>query len=251
MGKGKGARVRRYSKGRGQTPVAAMSSGREGLQRRVRRFMATRLGCPIVVAATEAGCPEAPLWVRQWRTQAALLKDRARELKALLKLVRRPLTKLFFARLFRLAWRRPRLKWRLRWPLLPARAGVGRGRRLRLGGGFRAAAALWAGLASSASGVRRLRRVRLRPLPSLRRLVARVRRARVALVRWQRVGNLLTLPGTALKAFANSLRASPHRAPQGAGRSLTPQPTALAAVGGLWDVQGIRLARVTAGATSG
>lgn len=73
----------------------------------------------------------------------------------------------------------------------------------------------------------------------------------MALARWQRVGNLLTLPGQALKAFANSLRAAPRLTARGAGRSLTPQPTALAAVGGLWDIQGIRLARVTAGAASG
>lgn len=100
MGKGKGARVRRYSKGRGGSPVAAMSSGREGLRRRVKRFIGTRLGAPISVTG---GDETAPFWVRQWRTQAALIKERARELKALLKLIRRPLTKLFFARLFRLA----------------------------------------------------------------------------------------------------------------------------------------------------
>ena len=251
MGKGKGAKVRRYSKGRGQAPVAAMSYGREGLQRRVRRFVSIRLGCPVVVAVPEAGCPEAPFWVRQWRTQAALLKDRARELKALLKLVRRPLTKLFFARLFRLAWRRPRLKWRLRWPLLPSRAGAGRGRRLRLGGGFRAAAALWAGLASAAGGVRRRRRVRLRPLPGLKRLVARVRRAQVALVRWRRAGSLLALPGAALKSFASALRAAPYLTATGAGRGLTPQPTALSEASALWDVQGIRLPRVASASASG
>ena len=251
MGKGKGAKVRRYSKGRGQAPVAAMSYGREGLQRRVRRFMSTRLGCPVAVGVPEAGCPEAPLWVRQWRTQPSLLKGRARELRALLKLIRRPLTKLFFARLFRLAWRRPRLKWRLRWPFLPARAGVGRGRRWRLGSGFRGTAVVWAGLASVASGVRRLRRLKLRALPTLRKLVFCVRAAAAVASRWRRLGRILTLPGTVLRVFANALRAAPRRRGGGGRLGLTPQPTTLAAVSELWDIQGVRLARVPAEAAAG
>jgi hypothetical protein len=110
MGKGKGARVRRYSKGHGQGPVAAVSAMRAGVRTRVRRFIATRLGCPILVLEPSPALVAPPLWVRQWRTQAALLRARARELRGLLKLVRRPMTKLFFARLFGLAWRRPRLK---------------------------------------------------------------------------------------------------------------------------------------------
>jgi len=137
MGKGKGAKVRRYTKSKGGAPLAAVSAMRPGLRTKVRRFMGTRLGCPVTVLEPDLGVERPPLWARQWRTQAALLKDRARELKGLLKLTRRPATKIFFARLFRLAWRRPRLKWRWRWPLLPARGGAFRGRKLRVGSGFR------------------------------------------------------------------------------------------------------------------
>ena len=136
MGKGKGAKVRCYTKGRGGGALAASSSMRIGMERRIRRFVGIRLGCPILVYHPTSAV--APLWVRQWRTQAALLRGRAKELKGLLKLVRRPLTKLFFARLFKIAARRPRLKWRSRWPYAPTRAGGLRGRRWRLGAGFRA-----------------------------------------------------------------------------------------------------------------
>ena len=55
MGKGKGAKVRRYSAGRGQAPIAALSSARGGLRRRLRRFMATRLGSPVSIVAPEGG----------------------------------------------------------------------------------------------------------------------------------------------------------------------------------------------------
>lgn len=207
MGKGKGAKVRRYSAGRGQAPIAALSSARGGLRRRLRRFMATRLGSPVSIVAPEGG-GEAPLWVRQWRTQAALLKDRAREIKGLLKLIRRPLTKLFFARLFRLVWRRPRLKWRFRWPLLARRAGAWRGRRWRLGSGFRAIAPLWAGIASRAAGVRRRRRLKLRGAPApgrLRRWLVQAPRPR-----WAPLRGLLSLRARALRAIADTLKA-PHR----------------------------------------
>lgn len=103
MGKGKGAKVRRYTKNKGGAPLAAVSAMRPGLRTKVRRFMGTRLGCPVTVLDPDPGVERPPLWARQWRTQAELLKDRARELKGLLKLIRRPATKTFFARLFRLA----------------------------------------------------------------------------------------------------------------------------------------------------
>lgn len=242
MGKGKGARVRRYSKSRGGSPVAAMSSGREGVRRRIRRFIGIRLGTPISVAE---GAETAPFWVRQWRTQAALIKERARELKALLKLIRRPLTKLFFARLFRLAWRRPRLKWRGRWPLLPSRAAGRRGRRLRWGGGFRVAAALWAGASSLAAGVWRRRRVRVRPLPPLRSVafVARRAQAEGPAPVWG-LGSFLRLAGPVLRAIADALKAA-HLGGSGSWARV-PQPRALATVSRLWDVHGIRLARLGA-----
>ena len=71
------------------------------------------------------------------------------------------------------------------------------------------------------------------------------------MARWQRLGRLLALPGPALKAFANSLRAAPHRAAGGPRQGLAPQPTALAEVSGLWDLQGIRLDRVASGSAEG
>lgn len=155
MGKGKGAKVRHYSKGWGRAPLAAFSYLRDGLQRKVRRFATIRVGRPVLVLAPPGGAGALPLWARQWRTQTSLLRERAREIKSLLTFIRRPRAKFFFGRLFRVAWRRARLRWRARWPLLPARGGALRGRRARLGSGLRDGSLLWAGVASLAGGVRR------------------------------------------------------------------------------------------------
>lgn len=195
MGKGKGAKVRRYSKVLGRSVLAALSGVRDGLRRRVRRFIGIRLGRPLALLAPACGETPAPAWARQWRTQARLLRDRAFELKDLLTLLRRPQTRRFFARLFRLAWRRPRLRWRGRWPLLPRRAGKRRGRRARVGGGFRRAAPIWAGLAALAKGVRRERRQRVRTLPTLRPATANRTRGLKARGRHPRLwARLLTPP---------------------------------------------------------
>lgn len=87
-----------------------------------------------------------------------LIRERARELKYLLTMSRRPRTRSFFGRLFRLAWRRGRLRWRSRWAFLVKRGGILRGRRLRPGSGLRALSVVWAGLSSLGRGVRRAHR---------------------------------------------------------------------------------------------
>lgn len=246
MGKGKGAKVRCYSKGKGGAPLAAASSMRVGVERRIRRFVGIRLGCPILVhRPVEAA---APLWVRQWRTQAALLRGRAKELKGLLKLVRRPLTKLFFARLFKIAARRPRLKWRSRWPYAPTRAGALRGRRWRLGAGFRASTVVWAGLASTALGVRRLRRLRLRGPAPLRPLLRALKKLR-ARRRTPRLRGLGLRPSVLGRAV-HALKVAPRPATPGGRGPLMAGPMGVTALTGLWDAGGVRLtlARAALGA---
>lgn len=113
MGKGKGAKVRLYSLINRQTAIAAVSRLRLGLQTRLKRFSTTRLGCPTFIATPNKGSTLVE-WTQRHRIQTSFLRTRATEVKALLAFLRRPTIKIFFARLFRGAFRRPRLRWRFR-----------------------------------------------------------------------------------------------------------------------------------------
>jgi hypothetical protein len=246
MGKGKGARVRRYSKGHGGAPLAAVSVMRAGVRTRVRRFMATRLGCPVIVVGPDPALASLALWVRQWRAQAAVIRDRAIEIRGLIKLARRPSTKVFFAKLFGLAWRRPRLRWRRRWPLLPRKVGLNHGRELRPGSGFRPIAVLWAGASSVANGVRRIRRTKLRslPRPGLRDLRTWVLRA---CYRCQKpsLGKWFSALSAPLAAFARAARAPALPPARICGAGLGPSPRALRALVRGWDIIGASLPRLS------
>jgi len=157
MGKGKGAKVRLYSYIKRNTPLAALTRLRPGLIKRLQRFVSIRLGRPVRVLNPLFLTPE---WAQRHRVQTAFLRTRATEVKALLTFIRRPAVKLFFNKLFRIAWRRPRLRWRSKWPLLPRIALKLKIRRKTWGSGIKAAAPVWAGLASLLAGVRRLRRTK-------------------------------------------------------------------------------------------
>ncbi len=185
MGKGKGAKVRFYTLLKHNTPVAALTRLRSGLQKRLRRFISVRLGRPVYVLRPSVVGVE---WAQRHRVQANFLRARASEVRALLPFIRRPLTKFFFSRLFRTAWRRPRLRWRLKWPLLSRLSVRLRARRNAWGAGVKATTPVWAGLGSLAKGLRRERQLRpvLRPRLAralTKRLRAVFRRTRRALLR--------------------------------------------------------------------
>lgn len=139
MGKGKGAKVRLYTAFRGGVTLAALSALRAGLQVRLRRFISIRLGRPTLLLQPTAVIPG---WVQRHRTQVRLLRARAREVKMLLTLIRRPALRIFFNRLFRRAWKRPRLRWRFRWPALPRRSARLRSKKRKWGLGVRYTAPL-------------------------------------------------------------------------------------------------------------
>lgn len=113
MGKGKGAKVRFYTKIKHGSPIAALSAIRDGLKKRLKRFVGIRLGRRVALAEPSQQL-EAVEWAQRHRTQVNFLKERAAEIKTLLTFVRKPSLKLFFGRLFRAAWRKPRLRWRYR-----------------------------------------------------------------------------------------------------------------------------------------
>lgn len=154
MGKGKGAKVRLYTALGGGCAVAAVSHLRAGFRTRLRRFVAIRLGRPVaLLTPTPTATPV--LWAQRHRTQTASTRHRAQEVKALLALIRRPGLKVFFSRLFRAAWRRPRLRWRFWWASVPPAYARCRARRGRWGTGVRTSAPLWAGLNALFLGTRR------------------------------------------------------------------------------------------------
>ena len=155
MGKCKGAKVRLYTYIKKMTPLAAVSSLRGGLQKRLRRFISIRLGRPIFLLTPLQAFVKVE-WAYRHRTQVNFLRERAAEVKALLLYIRRPSLKVFFGRLFRAAWRRPRLRWRFRWPLLPKISSRLRPRRRKWGLGIKYSAPIWAGLGSLLAGVRRV-----------------------------------------------------------------------------------------------
>ena len=110
--------MRFYTKISHSTTLAAVSSLRAGFKKKLKRFVSIRLGREVVILEpSRAG--SGVEWAHRHRTQVDFLRTRAGEVKALLAFVRRPALKLFFGRLFRAAWRRPRLRWRSKWPLLP------------------------------------------------------------------------------------------------------------------------------------
>lgn len=118
MGKGKGAKVRFYTKISHATSLAAISNLRSGFKKRLKRFTSIRLGRGVSIFEPLLGTQRVE-WAQRHRTQTTFLRSRAAEIKTLLAFVRRPSLKFFFGRLFRAAWRRPRLRWRSKWPLLP------------------------------------------------------------------------------------------------------------------------------------
>jgi hypothetical protein len=154
MGKGKGAKVRLYSFFKGGSTLAAVSSLRQGLQKKLRRFVAIRLGRPIFILKPLKESRRAP-WSQRHRTQPKFLREKAVEIKTLLDFIRKPALRFFFNRLFRFAWRKPRLKWRWRWPLLPKRSLKFKRKRVRWGLGVKKAALIWAGLASLANNLKK------------------------------------------------------------------------------------------------
>lgn len=99
-------------------PLAAVARLRDGLKKRLQRFISIRLGRR-VVTVTPPSVTSKVEWAQRHRTQINFLKGRAEEVKTLLTFIRKPSLKVFFGRLFRAAWRKPRLRWRFRWPLLP------------------------------------------------------------------------------------------------------------------------------------
>lgn len=102
MGKGKGAKVRFYTKIRHNTPLAAISSLREGFKKRLKRFVSIRLGRRVFLSASPATSTKVE-WTQRHRTQVNFLKERAAELKNLLTFIRKPSLKFFFGKLFRRA----------------------------------------------------------------------------------------------------------------------------------------------------
>jgi hypothetical protein len=99
MGKGKGAKVRLYTAFNGSAVLAAVSTLRSGLRVRLGRFMGIRLGRPVLVYS-KSNSFKCPSWVQRHRTQAGSIKNRAKEVRSLLQLARRPSLKVFFSRLF-------------------------------------------------------------------------------------------------------------------------------------------------------
>jgi hypothetical protein len=155
MGKGKGAKVRFYTKVSHSTTLAAISSLRPGFKKKLKRFASIRLGRVVSIFEPLLG-PKGVEWSQRHRTQTNFLRSRAAEIKTLLAFVRRPSLKFFFGRLFRAAWRRPRLRWRFKWPLLPRVSARLKARRKKWGSGSKASSPIWAGLASLMAGVRRV-----------------------------------------------------------------------------------------------
>ncbi len=156
MGKGKGARIRPYTFLRDSSTLASVSCLRTGFKRRLRRFISIRLGRPVLLFSPLAVAPKVE-WAQYHRTQVNFLRARAYEIKALLVYIRRPTLKFFFSRLFKAAWRKPRLRWRFNWPLLPRISARAKVRKKRWGAGARYSSPVWAGLASLLNGVRRTR----------------------------------------------------------------------------------------------
>jgi hypothetical protein len=109
MGKGKGAKVRFYTKISHGVPLAAFSTIRDGLKRRLVRFVSIRLGRKVILAHPNLH-PSPVEWAQRHRTQTNFLKQRAGEIKELLTFIRKPSLKFFFGKLFRAAWRKPRLR---------------------------------------------------------------------------------------------------------------------------------------------
>ena len=156
MGKGKGARIRPYTFLRDSATLAAVSLLRVGFKRRLTRFVSIRLGRPVLLLSSLAASTKVE-WAQRHRTQVNFLRARAYEIKALLVYIRRPTLKFFFSRLFKAAWRKPRLRWRFNWPLLPRVSARVKVRKKRWGAGMRYSSPVWAGLASLFNGVRRTR----------------------------------------------------------------------------------------------
>ena len=100
MGKGKGAKVRLYAYIKHNNTLAALTSLRPGLAKRLRRFIAIRLGRPVRILRPAF---TAVAWAQRHRIQTNFLRARAVEVKALLLYIRRPVVKLFFNKLFRIA----------------------------------------------------------------------------------------------------------------------------------------------------
>lgn len=109
MGKGKGAKVRFYTKINHGSPLAAFSTLRDGLKKRLVRFVSIRLGRRALLVEPSLSSSSVE-WAQRHRTQINFLKGRAGEIKDLLTFVRRPSLKFFFGKLFRAAWRKPRLR---------------------------------------------------------------------------------------------------------------------------------------------
>lgn len=147
MGKGKGAKVRLYTYFRGGSALASISSLRQGLQKKLKRFMSVRLGRPVIILKPSKENIRA-LWCQGHRTQPKYLRNRAREIKTILGFTRKPTLKFFFSKLFKLAWKRPRLRWRFRWAFSTKRSLRLRGKKTRWGMGTKKATLLWGGLSS-------------------------------------------------------------------------------------------------------
>ena len=111
MGKGKGARIRPYTFLRDSSTLAAVSFLRIGFKQRLKRFVSIRLGRPVLLFNPLTASTKVE-WAQHHRTQVNFLRARAYEIKALLVYIRRPTLKFFFSRLFKAAWRKPRLRWR-------------------------------------------------------------------------------------------------------------------------------------------
>lgn len=109
MGKGKGAKVRLYTMIGHSTALASVSSLRPGFKKKLKRFVGVRLGRRVSILEPSTGAFRVE-WAQRHRTQTGFLRTRAAEIKALLTFIRRPSLKFFFGRLFRAAWRRPRLR---------------------------------------------------------------------------------------------------------------------------------------------
>jgi hypothetical protein len=121
------------------TALAAVSSLRPGFKKKLKRFVGVRLGRRVSILEPLMG-KFGVEWAQQHRTQTGFLRARAAEIKALLIFIRRPSLKFFFGKLFRAAWRRPRLRWRSKWPLLPRISARLKARRQKWGSGIRSAA---------------------------------------------------------------------------------------------------------------
>lgn len=247
MGKGKGAKVRHYSLIGGSTSLASVSELRPGLKRKLKRFMGIRLGRKVFVLDPKRPTSKVE-WSQAYRTQKDFLKARAGEVKTLLTFIRRPSIKLFFGRLFKAGFRKPRLRWRFRWPSLPKISMRLRGRRKKWGSGVRKFTMVWAGLSSLMLGVRRPKKKSTRRKGVLKKLKKEVgftfHRIKGLSKKPRSLVLLKKLLRTKSKFFYEILRKMPLRSPKGSfskSKALIPFRRSVYSLAKFWNKFGLRL----------